>query len=154
MFGAFTALFRGLEQPGTLFLVNDHDPAVDDLEDDGRLAPGPLAQAGIVTIAQMKFAHGDADAAADASFGINAHAGARLAGGLAQQFLEGFDKTGEIRFVEHRAVLGGTFPGEQEIGKLGAGKPALAAIQIRQKLFELLRRGHQGTGCQCISVRG
>ena len=84
--------------------MNYHDAAVDDMEDDGSLAPGSLAQAGIITIAQMKFAHGDANATAETFFEINAHTGGSLDFGLAQQFLEGFDKTGEVRFVEHRAI--------------------------------------------------
>ena len=78
MLGAFTALFCGLEQPGALFLVHHDDAAVDDPEDEGVLAPRSFAQTGIGAIAQMKFAHGDADAAAEAAFGVNLHAGGRL----------------------------------------------------------------------------
>jgi UDP-3-O-[3-hydroxymyristoyl] N-acetylglucosamine deacetylase len=49
--GAFTALFRGLDQPGAFLLVNHNDRAVDDAKDDRILIPGSFSLAGVRAVA-------------------------------------------------------------------------------------------------------
>lgn len=118
--------------------------AVDDMKDNCLVTPGSLAQSGIGAIAQMKLTHSDTNAAAEAFFRVNLHAPRYLGLSRAQQLMQGFDKTGIIRFVENRTILGGQFPGEQKIGKFSTRKPTLATVGIGQKLLQFVFRRHLG----------
>jgi hypothetical protein len=142
MLGAFTAFFRGLEQPGAALLVHHDDTAIDNLKNELLLVPGALPQAGRSTVTQMKFTHGDANTTAQALLRIDAHAPGRQQLGRPQQLLQGLNKPGKIWFMKHRAVLGSYLPGEQKFGKPGTREPALATVGIGQKLLQFVSGRH------------
>jgi hypothetical protein len=110
------------------------------VEDYLVLGPGSLAQPGRITVSQVEFAHGHADAAAVAFFRVEAHSGCRRQ--RPQEFVQGLDEPGIVGLMEDRAVLRRPFPAQEQPGKLCAADPALPAIGPGQKFQKFFSRGH------------